>query len=151
MTLGQEYTVTGTGGIELSYDGSLNDLISGSQSITAQFTGDLDNIMFDTVLGIMTASLNLLGSTVISTIKTTLTTTVATAAAALLSAATGLVSTALAPVFPVLGGLAEMTINIQGLTDNVFTEIPINISLLSDIVTLDLGKVTVGPNVFTIQ
>ncbi len=69
---------------------------------------------------------------------------------ALSGAATALAEM-LSPVFALINSVVAVNINVQqdDEDNNTFTEIPVQLSLLSDSMTFNLGKVVAGANVYT--
>ena len=138
--------------LNINYSGSLADLLTGAKSITLTGTGLLIPIA---------GTLNTFASTVQNGVATVVnplindptTGILPVAINGIASAATSLSNT-LSPVFNLISTLISIIINVQQTTtigpDTTFTEIPIEFNLLSSGATLDLGKVTVGPNSYTL-
>ena len=137
-------------GLDISYSGSLADLLTNTQPLTLTGTG---------LLAPFTTEIDLLVSTVQTTLGTVVnplvndptTGILAIAISKIATAATNL-SNALSPVFALIASVLSIIINVQ--QDNVdgpntFTEIPIQLNFLSGGATLSLGKVVVGPNTYT--
>lgn len=140
-TLGLE-----SAGLDLSYDGTLGDLLDGSQKISVNGSGLLGALspVIDGVTGALQTAIAATVNTELSGFLSTVGTTIGNVITSL--------SGALSPAFTLIDDVLSININIQqddadGV--NTFTEIPLQLSLLKDSVTLNLGKVVVGENTYS--
>jgi len=139
-----------TAGLNISYNGTLADLVTNTQPLIITGTGTLEPFF---------AAL----SPLVSTIQTTLglvlnplindpTTGILPTAINAISSDVIDVSNQLSPVFSLISSVISIIINVQQNNvdgANTFTEIPVQLNLLNDGTVLNLGKVVVGPNTYT--
>ena len=137
-------------GIDISYSGTLADLLTNASPLVISGTGGLalltpglqplittiqtalgaalDPLINDPTTGILPAAINTIASDITS------------------------VSNQLGPLFTLISDAISIMVNVQEDNadgPNTFTEIPIQLNLISGNVALNLGKVVVGPNTYT--
>jgi hypothetical protein len=144
--LGQE-----TAGMDVSYNGTLGDLLSGASAINLSGSGSLGSLISMVAGGLNNAIVGLISSVVTPLLNTPGTGFLSIASTAFTGAVntmTGLFSPALA----LFGDAMTVIINVQQNDVDgagTFTEIPVQLNLLSGGMTFNLGKVVVGPNIYT--
>jgi len=139
-----------TAGLDISYSGSLADLVTNTQPLTITGTGTL--APFSAALSPLVSTIQTtLGDVLNPLINDPTTGILPTAIDAIASDVTD-VSNLLSPVFSLISSVISVIINVQQNNidgANTFTEIPVQLNLLSDATVLNLGKVVVGPNTYT--
>ncbi|MDR1736135.1 MAG: choice-of-anchor G family protein [Oscillospiraceae bacterium] len=127
-------------GLDISYTGTLEDLLRGTQSLSVSGTGALALLggAADTVIGLM--------QTALVTVLTPLITGILSDAGNTVGAAVTTMEGLLSPVFALFSGVMSCNINVQQDGDNTFGEIPLQFTFLGDGAVLNLGLAQVGPN-----
>ena len=139
-----------TAGLDISYDGTLGDLMTNTQPLVVTGTGTL--APFSSAIAPLIATLQTDVGTVLNPLINEPSTGIVSVANAAVAAALTSFSNQLSPVFSLISSVISIIVNVQ--EDNVdgantFTEIPVQLNLLNDATTLNLGKVVVGPNTYT--
>ena len=131
-----------TAGLNLSFNGSLADLLDGSAPLGVSGTG-LASVLTP-ILGTLTGTIQTATAAVVLPLVTGALNTAGSAITTVVGAA----GTALSDVFTLLGGVVGVTVNVQ--EDDgagTFTEVAARLSLLGgSAVSIDLGRAEVGPN-----
>ncbi|MDR1692228.1 MAG: hypothetical protein LBR72_02630, partial [Oscillospiraceae bacterium] len=127
-------------GLDISYSGTLQNLLSGTQSLTVSGTGALALLggTADTIVGLMQAALN----TALSQLMAEILTNAGSAVGSAVTTMSGL----LGPVFALFGAGMSCLINVQEDGAGTFSETPLRFTFPGDGAVLNLGSVSVGPN-----
>jgi len=139
-----------TAGLDISYSGSLADLVTNTQPLVITGTGTL--APFSAALGPLVSTIQTTLGNVLNPLINDPTTGILPTAINAVAADVTAVSNQLSPVFSLISSVISIIINVQldnADGANTFTEIPVQLNLLSDATVLNLGKVVVGPNTYT--
>ncbi len=151
--------ILGTAGVELSFDGSVSDLLDASAPIEINGTGLVS--ILDPVLSGLTSTIQGLTATLLSTAET-----VITDAGQLTSGVVAALTNQLPDVFAIINGVASITINSQNSAGGIHAVSAVQIDILSpaaplaapisispqaapaanSVATVKLATSTVGPN-----
>ena len=139
-----------TAGLDISYSGTLADLVTNTQPLVITGTGTL--APFTAALGLLITTIQTTLGTVLNPLINDPTTGILPTAINAIASDVTDVSNQLSPVFALINSVISIIINVQlNNADgaNTFTEIPVQLNLLNDATVLNLGKVVVGPNTYT--
>lgn len=136
-----------TAGLDVSFNGTLLQLTSGNQKLTLTGTGAAT--VLNPVLGGLADTIMPLILTTINDLFFTPGNIVNVGWQVANLAVTTLLN-AVSPVFTLIAQVISININVQTQTTDTFTEIPLRFSLLDGTLgSIDISKVTVGPNSYT--
>ncbi|MGO2187069.1 MAG: choice-of-anchor G family protein, partial [Microbacterium gubbeenense] len=131
-----------TAGLNVAFDGSLGDLLDGTEDLTITGSGLL--IALDPIITPLLATVSSGLTNVVEPLVNGALGTAGSAISGVVSAA----SSALSPVFGLIGDVVSVNINVQ--EDDgagTYTEIAAQLTLIGGAgATVNLGKATVGPN-----
>ncbi len=133
-----------TAGLDLSYDGTLGDLLDGTAQIGVSGTGLLAIPGLDALLGSVQSNLLSGVTSSLSSGLTGLGTTITTAVDNLIDP----LLDDLGPALTTIGDVLGLTLNVQeSPAAGVYTEVALRASVLgAAVTTVDLGKASAGPN-----
>ncbi|MGO2684088.1 MAG: choice-of-anchor G family protein, partial [Microbacterium sp.] len=140
-----EGTLVGcTAGLDISFDGSLHDLLDASSTLTVSGTG-LASVL-SPILGLLTGTIQTATSELVLPLVNTAVETAGTAISTVVTEA----STALSDAFALIGTVANVVVNVQeegSAGEGSYAEVATRITLLGgSAVTIDLGRAEVGVN-----
>ena len=139
-----------TAGLDISYSGTLADLLTAAQPLVITGTGTL--APFSAALAPLVSTIQTALGTVLNPLINDPTNGILPIAINAIASDITDVSNQLSPVFALIDSVISVIINVQQSNAdgaNTFTEIPVQLNLLHDATVLNLGKVVVGPNTYT--
>jgi hypothetical protein len=151
MGLNEPILGTELAGIGMTFDGSLGSLLDGSTPVHVSGEGTFGSLL-DPIISTMSGLVQNAVSIAVDPLLNTSGTGMLSIAGDAFTAAANTMLQTLNPLFAMVTAAVEFTVNVQTENtdgDNTFTEIPLQVTILGDGFTLNLGKVVVGPNTYT--